>query len=62
LLGVGLIGTNHLNNVLLRDDVLATTICDIEANSTSIALDEITKSGNHLFLEVINMIIETYWL
>ena len=26
LIGVGLRGTNHLNNVLLRDDVLVTAI------------------------------------
>ena len=28
-IGVGLRGTNHLNNALLRDDVLVTAICDI---------------------------------
>jgi len=30
LIGVGLRGINHLNNLLLRDDVLITAICDID--------------------------------
>ncbi len=30
LIGVGLRGTNHLNNLLQRDDVLITAICDID--------------------------------
>ena len=30
LIGVGLRGTNHLNNVLLRDDVNVTALCDID--------------------------------
>jgi predicted dehydrogenase len=45
LIGVGLRGTNHLNNVLLRDDVLVTSICDIDPNRISIALNEIAKAG-----------------
>ena len=45
LIGVGLRGTNHLNNVLLRDDVLVTAICDIDPNRITIALDTISKYG-----------------
>lgn len=44
-IGVGLRGTNHLNNVLLRDDVLVTAICDIDENRIAIALNEISKAG-----------------
>lgn len=44
LIGVGLRGTNHLNNVLLRDDVLVTAICDIDPKRISIALDLISKA------------------
>ena len=46
LIGVGLRGTNHLNNVLLREDVLVTAICDIDPNRITIALDMISKSGD----------------
>jgi predicted dehydrogenase len=42
---VGLRGTNHLDNVLLRDDVLVTAICDIDPNRILIALDKIEKVG-----------------
>lgn len=45
LIGVGLRGTNHLNNLLLRDDVLVTAICDIDSNRISLALDKIEKAG-----------------
>jgi hypothetical protein len=45
LIGVGLRGTNHLNNVLLRDDVLVTAICDIDPRRITIALDTIEKAG-----------------
>jgi len=45
MIGVGLRGTNHLNNVLHRDDVLVTAICDIDPNRISIALDNIEKAG-----------------
>ena len=31
LIGVGLRGTNHLNNLLQRDDVLVTAVCDIDS-------------------------------
>ena len=33
LIGVGLRGTNHLNNLLLRDDVDIVAICDIDSAS-----------------------------
>ena len=45
MIGVGLRGTNHLNNVLLRDDVLVTAICDIDPRRITIALDHIEKAG-----------------
>lgn len=44
LIGVGLRGTNHLNNVLLRDDVLVTAICDIDPNRINIALNKISEA------------------
>ncbi|MEN8187481.1 MAG: Gfo/Idh/MocA family oxidoreductase [Bacteroidota bacterium] len=78
MIGVGLRGTNHLNNVLLRDDVLVTAICDIDPNRISISLDLIKKSGqekpkvfgsndydyrNLLALEDVDaVIISTPWL
>ncbi|MHB1146711.1 MAG: Gfo/Idh/MocA family protein [Lutibacter sp.] len=46
MIGVGLRGTNHLNNLLLRDDVLITAICDIDPKRITLAIDEIVKSGN----------------
>ena len=46
LIGVGLRGTNHLNNLLNRDDVLVTAICDIDPNRIKIAQD-ILKDKNH---------------
>ena len=45
LIGVGLRGTNHLENVLLRDDVIVTAICDIDPKRIDIALDLISKAG-----------------
>ncbi len=45
LIGIGLRGTNHLENVLLRDDVLVTAICDIDPARIKIALDKISKTG-----------------
>lgn len=45
VIGVGLRGTNHLNNILLRNDVLVTAICDIDPKRISNALDIIEKSG-----------------
>lgn len=46
LIGVGLRGTNHLNNVLLRDDVNVLAICDIDEQRNKIALDLINKAGH----------------
>jgi len=43
LIGVGLRGTNHLQNVLLRDDVLVTAICDIDPKRIAIGLELIEK-------------------
>lgn len=78
LIGVGLRGTNHLNNLLLRDDVNVTAICDIDERRNVIALDLITKFGkkkprvfaanetdylNLLELEEVDaVIISTPWL
>ena len=45
LIGVGLRGTNHLDNALLRKDVIITAICDIDPNRISIALDKVKKAG-----------------
>lgn len=45
LIGVGLRGTNHLNNVLNRDDVLVTAICDIDPRRIDIALKLIDDAG-----------------
>ncbi len=45
LIGVGLRGTNHLNNCLLRDDVDITAICDIDPRRNEIALELIDKAG-----------------
>jgi predicted dehydrogenase len=45
LIGVGLRGTNHLNNLLKRSDVNVFAICDIDANRINIALDLIAKAG-----------------
>lgn len=46
LIGVGLRGTNHLENLLLRDDVTITAICDIDPVRTKLAVDKITQKGN----------------
>ncbi|RIA09313.1 putative dehydrogenase [Flavobacteriaceae bacterium MAR_2010_72] len=44
LIGVGLRGTNHLNNLLLRDDVSITAICDIDTKRIDLVLDLILKA------------------
>lgn len=44
-IGVGLRGTNHLKNTLLRKDVHITAICDIDPRRIKIALDTIEKAG-----------------
>ena len=45
LIGVGLRGTNHLNNLLLRDDVNVAAICDIDQERISLNLDLMDKAG-----------------
>lgn len=45
LIGVGLRGTNHLHNLLSRNDCTVTAICDIDARRNAIALDMITKAN-----------------
>lgn len=45
LIGVGLRGTNHLNNLLKRDDVTVTAICDIDPKRITIALEAIQNVG-----------------
>lgn len=45
MIGVGLRGTNHLSNLLQRDDVLVTAICDIDQARIKIALDMISEKG-----------------
>ncbi len=45
LIGVGLRGTNHLNNLLQRDDVLITAICDVDPKRISLNLKAIEKAG-----------------
>ncbi|NER18677.1 Gfo/Idh/MocA family protein [Spongiivirga citrea] len=44
LIGVGLRGTNHLQNALQRDDVLITAICDIDQTRIEIGLKEIVNA------------------
>ena len=44
-IGVGLRGTNHLNNALLRSDVNVVAICDIDERRIPIALEMISKTG-----------------
>ena len=45
LIGVGLRGTNHLTNLLQRDDINITAICDVDQNRITIAKDHISKAG-----------------
>ncbi|MFC5044827.1 Gfo/Idh/MocA family protein [Aquimarina hainanensis] len=45
VIGVGLRGTNNLDNLLLRDDVLITAVCDIDPKRIDIALERIAKTG-----------------
>lgn len=45
LIGVGLRGTNHLNNLLLRKDIHVTAICDIDPARIDIAKGMIKKAG-----------------
>ncbi|WP_299532723.1 Gfo/Idh/MocA family oxidoreductase [Ulvibacterium sp.] len=45
LIGAGLRGTNHLQNLLLRKDVNVTAVCDIDPARISIAKQKITDAG-----------------
>lgn len=45
LIGVGLRGTNHLTNLLQRDDVTITAICDIDPKRITIAKEHLAKAG-----------------
>jgi len=44
-IGVGLRGINHINNTLLRSDVVITAICDIDPQRVDIALKIIKDAG-----------------
>ena len=43
-IGIGLRGTNHLNNALQRKDVEVVAICDLDQNRIDIALEVIKKA------------------
>ena len=45
LIGVGLRGTNHLSNLLLREDVNVTAICDLDPSRIAIARKMIAEAG-----------------
>jgi predicted dehydrogenase len=45
LIGVGLRGTNHLNNLLSRSDVEISAVCDIDPKRIAIALERCKKTG-----------------
>ena len=78
LIGVGLRGTNHLNNLLNRTDVNIVAICDVDPNRIAIANKKIKEAGkkkpkvfgkndkdylNLLVLEEVDaVIIATPWL
>jgi len=78
LIGVGLRGTNHLTNLLQRDDIEVTAICDIDENRITLAKEHISKAKaktplvfgkddydyrNLLALETVDaVIIATPWL
>lgn len=47
LIGVGLRGTNHLQNLLLRKDVNVTAICDIDENRIAIAKKHIADANGN---------------
>ena len=44
-IGIGLRGTNHLNNAIHRKDTEITAICDVDPKRIEIALDLIEKDG-----------------
>ncbi len=45
MIGVGLRGTNHLENLLLRDDVNIVAVCDIDQSRTKLAVEKVTEKG-----------------
>ena len=45
LIGVGLRGTNHLKNLLLREDVRVTALCDIDPARISLTLAMVKEGG-----------------
>ncbi len=45
MIGVGLRGTHHLKNLLLRNDINVTAICDVDPKRTTIAVDLIKEKG-----------------
>ncbi|MGB5691030.1 MAG: Gfo/Idh/MocA family oxidoreductase [Flavobacteriaceae bacterium] len=45
IIGVGLRGTEHLRNLLLREDIEVLAICDIDSNRLKIADELIQKAG-----------------
>lgn len=45
LIGVGLRGTNHLDNLLLRDDVQVAALCDIDPKRIDLCLKKIKDAG-----------------
>jgi predicted dehydrogenase len=77
MIGIGLRGTDHLENILLRKDVTVTAICDIDPERVSIAQNLIIKAGNkqaevyskgdHAFLDLLKrddvdaVVIATPW-
>ena len=48
LIGVGLRGTNHLTNLLQRNDVNIVAICDIDSRRIDLCLDLIKKASQTL--------------
>lgn len=45
LIGVGLRGMNHLNNLLNRDDILITALCDIDPRRIAVAEEALQKAS-----------------
>ncbi len=45
MIGVGLRGTNHLENLLLRDDVNIVAVCDIDPSRTKLAVEKVTEKA-----------------
>ncbi|MCM4156693.1 Gfo/Idh/MocA family oxidoreductase [Gramella sp. AN32] len=45
MIGVGLRGTNHLNNLLLREDIHIVAICDVDESRIKLSLDTIANAG-----------------